>query len=371
MALLPALLSCLLFQPAAALTIKPLDDRLLLVTTTSQGQTRDEAIRRAQTEAVRASAGRVLLADQLLLADELLTQYLDNYYATFISGTEITSDSFEKGQNVLSFNIFVDYQKLEADLKEKMFLYQPAPKPAVAVFLSESLGEETNADGVAREILIQALRQNALKPFEGNLVSPPPNTDVGSDEFLLKSGLITSQRNGVEILVTGSARTRLVEQRPLYYDQFFFYTCDLTVKMIRVDTGLVMGTVTATGSAAGGDRAEAIRIAIERAAADVGPQLAKDYQAYWPVVVQGRAQYQVLLTSVNEELLRIVMQHLDQLGKGTRVHLRKMFDSSALLVVETQASREDFLSRLASSPYPTLTVVNPEAASRFEVQVGG
>lgn len=359
-------------SPASAITIQPLNGSQLVVLTDSTGKTREEAIDAAKREAVLASAGRVLLDGKLIYADTLLEKYLSNYFANFVYAVEVLKDDYVAGANRMSFKIFVDYERLIADLEEKKFIYEPAYRPPVLSFISETLDGRSSDDGVARTALAEALRAGGLKPYEAQVLSPPLTVDVRTDDFLLQSALVTAQRNGAEVIVTGTARTTRREQRKLYYDTFEFYDCNLSVQFIRVDTGETILTASATGSASAIDRAEAIRQSIQRAAQSIAKETAPKFMEWWPLAVQGDGNYQILLTGTDDELLRTVRTYLEQLKGGASVYLLKKFDKSAVLVLKTDSSKDDILAALAACPYPTLTVVNPEAKNgRFEVQVGG
>lgn len=367
--LLSALMAFGASVTAASLT--PLDETRLIYHTTARGTNSASALEAAKQEAVLASAGRVLLDGSLLLADELLEKYIQSYYNNFVIAAEVTRDQFVGSHAEIMANVYVDFARLKADLEEKKFLYVPAYKPQFLVFLSETLDGRPSAQGLAREALTGSFRANGLKPFQGIINNPPLTFDVKTDEFIFDSGIVAAQRNGIEVIVTGNARTRLREQRKVYYDEFFFYDCDMTISFIRVDTKETLFEAEATGSASARDQADAIRTSIDRAASAIAADITADFGNFWPVVVQEEGQFEILLTGVDDELLRIVTQQLERMKGGTRVHLKKMFGTSAVVVIETEASKADLLEALAATPFPTLTTLNPDAKMKFEVQVSG
>lgn len=355
--------------PAATLT--PLDDTRLVYSTSSQGTNAAAALETAKHEAVRASAGRVLLGGSLLIADELLEKYLASYYNQFVISAEITREDFVGSHAEINANVYVDYSRLKADLQEKKFLFTPAYKPQFLVFLSEQLDNRPTSQGLSRDALTASFRANGLKPFQGVITNPPLTFDVKTDDFIFDSGIVAAQRNGIEVIVTGNARTTLREQRKVYYDEFFFYDCEMKISFIRVDTRETLFEAEATGSASARDQADAIRTSIDRAASAIAAQITDDFGNFWPVVVQEEGKFEVLLTGVDDELLRVVTQQLERMKGGTRVHLKKKFATSAVIVIETEATREDLLEALAATPFPTLTTLNPTDKMKFEVQVSG
>ncbi|MDX2177057.1 MAG: hypothetical protein SF028_11370 [Candidatus Sumerlaeia bacterium] len=365
----------------AASLLTPISDGKLLYETTSSGDSREAALTAARQAAVKGSAGRVLLGESLIMADELLDLYLDRYYDKFVTATEVVTEDFVGGRNVVRSRVFVDYQSLVKDLDEKRFLFTPAPRPVVLSFLAEKMDNETTAEGIALSALNVSFLATGMKPFSGSLPAADPQDpstvpslarDVAQTPATLAEALVLAQRNGAEVLVTGTATTSESMSDRFYYDNYLFYECTMETKLLRVDTGEVLFTARATGNAAAVNRSEAIQTAIQRAATSIADQYYDKLTDHWGFVVRANtADYQVMLTGADEELQRVVARHLERLGGGTEVALRKAFDKTAVLVVRTDASRQDVLEQIASCSFPTLTTLNPADKNRFEVQVGG
>lgn len=354
---------------ASAVQVTPLNDQVVSVEVSARGATRDAAMDLVRQEAVLATSGRVLLQGELVRADELLEKYLRNYAANFVTGVEVLADRFTAGQTELFARVFVDYTALVEDLREKRFLYSPAHKPMFAVFIEDRLENETI--DAAQKIFTASLVVEGMKAYEGSFDEPQTTDNLLDDPELLRQGIIAAERRNVEILFTGTSRTTLREERKVYYDTFFFYDCELTITMIRVDTGEVLKEMTARGSASARERSDAISVAIERASASIADEMSESYRDLWPKVVQAKADYSILLTGATDELINIVTQHLSGLGADTRIELRKKFDRSAVLTVKTTVSRDALIERIRNSTYPALKIVREEGRDKLEVQVSG
>lgn len=357
--------------PARALIVTPLDELTLSVELTTSGETRAEALDRARHQAVVATVGRVFLTDQLIMADELLVKYLDNYSANFVNAVEVLEERFFEGRNTVRARVYVDYDRLFRDLAEKKFLYKPAYKPRFTSFLTERLDGRIVTDGRARESLGNALNNLGLRRYAGELQTPPHTTDVAGDAFLLNAAIVSSQRSGVEVIVSGEARTQLVDRKKLYFDEYWFYETEVSAKLVRVDTGEVLFQAAGKGTSSARNRDEAIQTSIDRASEQVSAALVRDFDAYWPVVVQQQAPFRILLTGVDAESLRIVVQNIERMSRDTKVFVRKSFGPSTVVEVLTQGTKQQLLDNLRSSTYPTLYIVNPDADRSFEVQVSG
>lgn len=359
------------FMPLAgsAFQLTPLPKDSLVVELTTRSDSRQSAIEMAKREAILGSIGRVFLEEKLLMADEILVKYISNYANQFVDGVEVTSEDFLAGENIVTARVYVDYRKLISDLTEKRFIYEPAYKPRFSTFMTEVLNDEISNDGIANVSMTLALENLGMRPFPSPLQTPPSSTDILADDFLLNAAVVSAQRSGVEIIISGTSNTTLKEQKRLYFDEYWFYETEVTAKLIRVDTQQILASATAKGSASEKDQEEAISLSIDRANALVARELFSKYQDYWPVVVQLDGDYEVLFTGVSDELLSIIEQNINRLGRNVEVFTRRKFDKSAVLTIQFDGTASQLVENLNSCPYPTLYILNPDDQGAFEVQV--
>jgi hypothetical protein len=66
-----------------------------------------------------------------------------------------------------------------------------------------------------------------------------------------------------------------------------------------------------------------------------------------------------------------VKQHLEQVGFGTEIGLRKQFDGCAVLTIKTEAGRDALIQAIRGCSYPTLTIIREVGKDKLEVQVAG
>lgn len=362
---------CMLMAvPASALKLTPMGGDQLVIELTTTADNRDAAVEKAKLEAVLASVGRIFLGDQLILADDLLEKYLSNYGPNFVNAVEVMNEQYVQGKNEVTAKVFVDFAKMKTDLEEKKFLYKPAYKPRFTVFLTERQDGRIMNEGVAREKLSVALNNLGMRRYGGEINTPPPTTDVSAESFLLDAAVVSCQRSGVEVIVTGEVTTNLKDQKKLYFDNYWFYETEMTIRVLRVDTQEVLFEAKSKGTASDRDPELAINASLERASNDVADILVPEFDSFWPLVVQRKADYEILFTGADEELMSIIIQNFKRLGRETEVFVRKSFDRSTVISLIYKGSKQDVLENIGSCPFPTLYVVNPETDGlTFEVQV--
>ncbi len=367
-----AVTTALIFsRPAGALTVTPLDDNIVSVESVVSAESRDAAMTKARQEAVLACAGRILLEDVLIRADDLLTKYLQNYAGEFVIGVEVLKDEFSGGKTQLATRVFINYKKLKDDMKEKKFIYDPSFRPMVVTFIEETLNGDAIEQAPARQIFSSTLESKGFKIYDGQIETPPIETNLMDDDFLIQSAIVAAERRNIEIIFTGLAETQLREEKKVYYENYYFYDCSMRMQMIRVDTGEVIKEVESEGSASAMDQGEAISVAIERASLKIAEGFHSAYREFWPSVVQGNSDYKILLTGTDDELINIVSQHLSGVGRNTSISVRKKFDRSAMMTISTELSRDELIEILESCPYPVLSIVEDNGKDKFEIQVSG
>jgi len=364
----------LLVQTVSAFKVTPLSEESIVVELTATADSLEAAENKAKRDALRGTVGRMFLNNELLMADEILVKYIDNYAEQFIDGVEVLEDDFIAGESIINAKVYVNFEKFQKDLREKRFIYQPAYKPNFSTFMKEVLNGDISNNGSARDSLTNALENLGMRPFPSPLQTPPSSTDVLADSFLLNAAVISAQRSGVEIVISGEATTTLIDTDKLYFDDYYFYETEMKASLLRVDTQEVLATSTAKGSAADTDEETAIKLSLDRASELIGAELFAKYDDYWPKVVKMESDFEVLFTGINDELIDVIEQNIYRMGRNIEVNERKQFDKSAVLTINVEGlseenAKQQLIENLNSCPYPTLYILNPEDESSFEVQV--
>ena len=367
-----ALVAACLAAPQASpaqLVARPLAEGRLSVELESFGGSREEALASARREAVDAAVVRATADGRLILAEQLLVRYLDNFADSFVDSVEVLSDQHLRGGRLVSGRVFVNTARLMKDLEEKRFLYTPAFRPLFAVTMSETLDGARSSGGIVRDAMTFALDEVGLRPFEGALASPSPTVDLLADEAALAAAMESAQRAGVELLVTGESTTTLLDRRKLYFNEYYFVDTTIIASLVRADTGETIATVRATGGASDPNEGTALNKAARQAASAASKQLMAAYEDYWPAVMQGAADFTLLLSGADAAATQIVASRLRALSPNARAEVRRAFGKSAVLAVTYGGDKDDVFGALDSLPYPRITVLNPDDEKHFELQV--
>jgi hypothetical protein len=344
---------------ADAFVMEPLDHGLVAVTMTRSGENEDVVKQDASLEAVRACVGRIFWGPDLLIAEDLLSSYLQKNHAQFVNAIEVLDTDFLAGRPQLTLRVFVNNRALQTDLRQKRFVIKPRPRPFFKVFLAEKLGNQFATYTTGQEALTAALQDRNLQPFEGVIDRPPTNIDVVADPILLNDALVACERNDIEILISGTSSTTRDNVREMYYDTYYFYTTLMDVALVRVDTGEVLARSEARGTASHIDEQRAIELSIRRAAGRITNDLADYYDRVWGPMVLNRAEYTLLLTGITDETLSLIRNALEGFSREANVYLRQRYDRTAVLNVVFPGERSELIKTISSHPYPTLRIIPP------------
>lgn len=356
---LAAMLAGLLPHAAHAYLMEPLDRGLVGVTMQLSGKSVDKVKNEASLKAVQSCVGRVFWGKDLLIAQDLLTKYLEKNHAKYVRGIETLATDFTAGRPVLTLRIYVDYASLLRDLRQKRFILVPKPRPYFKVFLAEKLGDEFAKYTTGREALTAALKDRNLHPYTEPLERPPSNVDVVADPILFEDARVSCERHDIEVLVSGSSQTTRIKQQELYYDTYYFYKTVMNVALVRVDTGETLATAEATGTASHTDEQRAIDLSITRAADQAVAKLMDTYSKVWGPMVLDQANYHLLLTGVTPQTLSLVKDSLSGFSRDSKVYERQKYDRTAVLNIVYPGKREDLMKAISTMSYPTMSVIPP------------
>ena len=360
----------LLFTLSQAQEMKPLESGdIIVVERDAEGATEKEAVEDASREAVQSCVGRVYFTDKLVMARSLLTRYIDHYYHKFVFST-LTVNKRHTGDKVyLKIKVYVDYSRLLADLEEKGFLFKPKARPLFIVFLSEILDGSPAPYSFGRDTIRSSWKDmTGQREPEAEITIPPTNMDVSESPPLFNEAIRVAQKNGAEIVLCGTSKSQREERQEFYYDTYTFYRTTISLKVMRVDDGKVMGEITVSSIAGSLRQSQAIELSITRAANKAASALAETFLAQWDNTVQNKGDYIFLFSGVTDEKLDIINKHLLSLDPNARFFLKSRYSDVAVGNFLYKGTRERLIFAIERLAYPRMHILRQEG-NHWEVQI--
>jgi len=325
-------------------------------TYTLHGRSLDDIEMQGRARALGSAVGDLLVEDRFILAPEVLDTYLDARVDKFISGYRVLAVRQSVGSVTADIQVAIDLGKLEKDLEEKRFFYQPKRRPYFHVSIAETLDGAPPPQDFARQAAIESLINNAGRPSKFQIANPPSNLDVDSNQDVLYRALVACRRTGVELLITGTVEATKQGDNRLYYDTYTSYMAKATLKLINVQDGTTLRTVSFDAKANDPDTAMAAELALKRVANDAVNELMKGFLDDWRKRTLDDAPYRLLVREVSEDDLSAFMAQLENLGNDTRVFRKSYLNQIGVLNMYYTGPEAELRRFLGEIRYPKFVV---------------
>jgi len=360
----------LLFAQAYARDMKPLEGGdLIVVEREMDAPSRQEGMDIAARDAVQSCVGRVYYSEQIVIARPLLEKYIDSYYKKYIFTVVVDSQKQIGDRIHLTMKVFVNYTRLLKDLEEKRFFFRPNVRPLFIVFLKETLDNESATYKDGWETVRSSWRDlTGQRLPETEITAPMFNVNVVETPALLAEAIRSAQKNGAEIIITGESSTVREKREEIYYDTYAFYRTNVTLKIIRADTGSILDESTATSLAGSTMQSQAINLSIVNAVRKAVFQLAEYYQNNWDKIVRNKGDYLLMFTGVSDEKLELIKKRLSSLDESAAVYVKSFYADTAVVNLVYKGNRQLLKDAIEGSSYPRMHIIKEEG-SNFEVQI--
>lgn len=351
------LLTGFLVASSVGREMEQIDKNLVKINLTIRGQDEQSLIESASINAVQKCIGRLYASKYLIMARPLLENYLARYYSKFIYSVETVNKRHIGDDVEMELNIYVLFDELAKDLKEKRFLYIPRYKPYFAVFIEEKLDGQPASELIAHEQVKNVLKDRAVRLLETAIMYPPSNVDITKEPELLSSALKEAQKNGIELIISGDSQTRLVKKQQLYYDVFYFYENSLTLKLIRADTGEILFEKSHIQLAYDTDEQQAIKNCIIFSTQVVANALIDYYTEIWDKLFLNNVDYQILISGINKEHLKLLTKGIKSLHPQAEVYIRAFYKNTVVLNLMYPGTKDELQHLIKTFSYPNFRIL--------------
>jgi hypothetical protein len=335
-----------------------------------RGPTEEAVLTDAGVRALVSTASRLYFDDHILIGRDLLEPYLRNYGDRFLTSRDVIAKRIETDGTVeLDVTVGVNVEAFYDDLAGKHFIGQPTYRPILGVTVEEIVDGKPTDDGRGRKILEETLRAMEQRVESEKLGPHPLNVNVMETPEALRRAREEAQRGKIEVLVTGRLEVRSQEQKRILFDEFTAYDAGVQLYLIRVDTGEVIGET----SDRFGAPALADEMALERAYEGLMPRTAKALASglleKWRLTVLDMADYRLMVTGVDEELLESVFNLLKTLSPEIRAYVKSFYGDVAVInVYFPEAKPGQMLDFLRKSRVPQFDV-RPADDRKIELRI--
>lgn len=335
------------------------------------GDSEAAAIQDAELRALMSASARLYFDNKIIIGRELLEPYLRR------SGKKAIAEVKIDGQPHLLANkkvevpirVSVNLPLLFEDLAAKQFIAEPSIRPRMSIHLSESVGEAPPANSLTVPLLSAAMENNLFRVLSKEMERPALDLDLTTSAGLLTMARNEAQRNGIDVILTGSMRTTPITTGQILYDSYHFWQTTLDLYLYRVDTGELITKIHDSYSASASNDSQAIAKTLEAIVQRTGANLATTLREVWPNTMLSQSDYRVMVSGVDEAKLGHIQTLLNSIAPGQVRVFRKAYygDVAVLNLVLPEGKHVDLESFLRRSTNPQF-IVRRVDEHRFEIE---
>ncbi len=335
------------------------------------GDNEAAAIHEAELRALMSAAARLYFDDnKIIIGRELLEPYLRH------SGNKAIAEVLVDGQPRLLANkkiqmpirVSVNLPLLFEDLAEKQFVSEPNIRPCMTIHLREDVGDAPSPEALTVPRLASAMENNLFRVLSKQMERPSLNIDLTTSAGLLAAARLEAERNGIDVILTGSMRTAPITTGQILYDSYHFWQTSLDLYLYRVDTGERIAELHDAYSANASNDSQAISKTLDTIVQRTGARLAATLHDMWPNTMLNQANYRLMVSGVDPASLDHIQTMLGGIAPGQARIFRKAYygDVAVLNVVLPEGKRVDMESFLRRTTNPQF-VVRRIDERRFEI----
>lgn len=214
---------------------------------TGLGANQDEALMAAKRDAVEKGIGMVLLSQSevenfQLKRDIIITKTV----GTVTSYETISKTRTSDGLIEIKIKATLSKSTMRQDLAAFNILIESMAKPRVMVLIDENnIGSNEPANQSAENAILKFLKD----PYDFNLIDPNVSLSIRSSKQKmaqlsgdLKAAVAIGTEHGAEVLITGSAISRVAEEISKNLGGMVSVQADLTLKAINCTSGRIIAS---------------------------------------------------------------------------------------------------------------------------------
>jgi hypothetical protein len=339
-------------------------------TYTLVGPDEAELVKQATLRALKSTAAKLYFGDYIILGRDLLEPYLGVYGDRFLVNRRIESRFIDsEGNRHMRVRVGVDVDRFYADLEEKHFIAKPKLRPIVAVLLEETSGGNPTGNSRGRALLEDALAKNEFRIESERMNEYGLGRNIAATPETLREGVEEAQRWDVDAVVTGSLKVQPKADKIVLYDQMFYIDGEITLAIVRADTGEVLREASSKHSSWGLTAEDALKNLLETIVPRAAQELSAGFIAEWSNTMLDKGDFRLLVNGVSPEELTTITNMIETLGPAVELHVKSYYGDVAVLNVFFPGAQRGQLEQfLRKSKSPTFRV-RPADERRIEVDV--
>lgn len=330
-----------------------------------QGNTdiaRDNAIVDAQRKAVEQVMGVFMSSESIVENYELLSDRILTQSSGYIKTYQILDERKDGNDFRVRIQATLGLGELENDIEAIQHLIRQKGNPRMMFLVQEEItglrtaGVASSDMSQAETVLVQAFLNAGFEVVDSATVAQNINRDkaLKAIEGDAATASALGQQYGADVIITAKAAASSGEK--ILTTSMKSHQAAVNAKVIRADTGAIIGSATKQAKHAHIDDLAGGLAAIEKASTELAEDLIPKILEQWRKDVQVATTVQIVLSNVSFMQLKRFKEILKTEVRGVKEIYQRSFQARvAKLDVEIQSTTEALADELASKEFQGLS----------------
>lgn len=330
-----------------------------------QGNTdiaRDNAIVDAQRKAVEQVMGVFMSSESIVENYELLSDRILTQSSGYIKTYQILDERKDGNDFRVRIQATIGLGELENDIEAIQHLIRQKGNPRMMFLVQEEItglrtaGVASSDMSQAETVLVQAFLNAGFEVVDSATVAQNINRDkaLKAIEGDAATASALGQQYGADVIITAKAAASSGEK--ILTTSMKSHQAAVNAKVIRADTGAIIGSATKQAKHAHIDDLAGGLAAIEKASTELAEDLIPKILEQWRKDVQVATTVQIVLSNVSFMQLKRFKEILKTEVRGVKEIYQRSFQARvAKLDVEIQSTTEALADELASKEFQGLS----------------
>ena len=316
----------------AATAIAQFSQKTLVVE--GEGETKDEAVKRALRTAVEQGVGVLVDSETLVENKELINDKIYTEVKGYVVSYKVLEETEEKGLFSAKVEAIVSLAELRKSIKGLKIILEEKENPRFAVSFSEYIDGADLPSPELRPLFEKKLKDDQFEVIDIAQLEKIKERDAAlSYEDPIQAAAL-GRRMGAEVLIIGEASAELGSVSVAHGIKVYSYSVNVTVKAIKTDTADIIAIESVSETERGGGtkgETGVARDALRKAGNKIYRKLTNKVIETWRSEVYNVTKFQIILINADEEDRGVFVKNLREISGVEKVIERSIVEDTVIM----------------------------------------
>ena len=343
------IIMCMLVLMAGSNALGAFSERV--ITATGEGETHDEALKRAMRSAIERGVGVLVDSETLIEKNQLISDKVYAEVKGYINSYDVLEKSEEEGLHMVKIKAVVSLKRLRKNLKGLNIVLAEKENPRVMVSIKEYVDGAALPAPVITPLFERKLRRSKIELVDRAQLEMIKKREAALNYDDPMAAAALGRQFGVELLILGEASAELASELEAYGTKAYVYNANMNIKAVVTDTAEIIFSGSSTGSETGGGgkrgKTTIGRDALKKAAGKMADKAIAEVLEKWRSEVFNVARIKITAVAPDQDELDNFKTEVAALEGVEQVIERESFKGTSMYDVLVQAAiKKDFATKL-------------------------